>query len=251
MKLPIPRLKPSSRASSAAHVVLNVVLVLMILLLVAKPIALPLLAVVLLLISKWRMLAVRPRYWLTNIRSNLVDIGVGMSVIAFMWRGDNIWLQLFWSALYTAWLLLLKPRSSMFMVILQAMLAQGVMLVALHGTFPNWGVASLVLGTWLICYVSARHFFSAFEEVSGREIAHFWAVFAAELAWVLSHWQLTYGIVPQIALIISIIGYALASSYYLKATERLKPQLRNQFVIVTIVILSVVILFSQWQYSGS
>lgn len=250
-KLRILRLKPSSRASSAAHVLLNLLLVGLLLLFIAKPISIPALAVVVLLLSKWRMLAVKPRYWLANIRSNMVDIGVGLSTITFMWRAEHLWVQLVWAVIYAAWLIFLKPRSSMAMVILQAMLAQGAMLIALHGSFPDWGVLALVGFTWLICYSSARHFFGAFEESSGREIAYFWGLFGAELAWVLSHWQLGYGFVPQVALLITVIGYVLAVSYYIHATRGLKSSMRTQLLVLAIIIIAVVALFSQWQYSGA
>ena len=39
------------------------------------------LGIALVLISKWRILAVRPRYWYANFLSNLVDIIVSVSVV--------------------------------------------------------------------------------------------------------------------------------------------------------------------------
>ena len=71
-------------------------------------------AVVVLLLSKWRMLAVKPRHWLANVRANLVDITVGLAVIAFMSGTGSLITQLIWAGLYSAWLILLKPRSDTF-----------------------------------------------------------------------------------------------------------------------------------------
>lgn len=251
MKRPrLPRIKPASKASSAAHVLLNIVFVLFILVLIIEPIALPGLAAALLLLSKWRMFAVKPRHWLANIRANLVDLGVGISIIVFMAGTANLMTQLVWAAVYAFWLVVIKPRSSTGAVMVQAMSAQGLSLIALYGAYSQGPMLTLVVATWLICYAAARHFFSSFEEIDGRLMAHIWGLFGAQLAWVLSHWMLTYGFMPQIALLITVVGYAFAVSYYLHATRGLKSSVRNQFVIVTVMIVIVVALFSQWQYNG-
>ncbi len=42
------------------------------------------LALSLILLSKWRMFAVRPRFWAVNVRANAIDIIIGVSVLAFM-----------------------------------------------------------------------------------------------------------------------------------------------------------------------
>ena len=41
-------------------------------------------AIVLVVVSKWRVLAVRPRYWWANIQSNMVDFIVSLSVVILM-----------------------------------------------------------------------------------------------------------------------------------------------------------------------
>lgn len=250
MKIQIPRLRPASKASSVAHVFLNILLALLILALIADPISLPWLAVTVFLLSKWRMLAVKPRHWLANIKANLVDITVGLSVVAFMGGTGSLLTQLIWAAIFCVWLLVIKPRSSNFFVAFQAMMAQALGLVAFYGMFSRSTIFVLVLMTWLICYSSARHFFSAFEDENGRLISHIWGIFGAQLAWVLAHWTLTYGFLPQIALLLTVIGYGLAVCYFLHSSGRLKPTIRNQFIFVTILVVVVVALFSEWQYSG-
>ncbi len=250
MRIKLPKLKPASRVSSAAHIFLNVLLAILILAIIVEPIALPWLAVFVFLLSKWRMLAVKPRHWPANIRSNLVDMTVGLSVIGFMAGTSNLVTQLVWVAIYSGWLLVIKPRSSPFFVSVQAMSAQTLGLIALFNIFSRGNTAALVVAVWVICYGSARHFFSAFEDENGRLISHVWALFGAQLAWVLIHWTLAYGFLPQIALLLTVVGYALAVCYYLHATDRLKVTTRNQFIFATIVVIAVVALFSEWQYSG-
>lgn len=236
--------------SSATHVFLNILLALLILIIVVEPIAFPGLAVVIFLMSKWRMFAVKPRHWLANIKSNLVDIAVGLSIISFMSGTTSLFTQLIWVLLYSIWLIFIKPRSTTFAISLQAMISQALGLVALYNMFSQKSLVVLVAAVWLICYASARHFFSAFEDPNGRLIAHIWGIFGAQLAWVLTHWTLGYGFLPQIALLLTVIGYALAVCYYLHAKNKLKITTRNQFIFVTILVIVVVALFSEWQYSG-
>jgi hypothetical protein len=130
------------------------------------------------------------------------------------------------------------------------MVAQALALIAFYGSFSGSSIIVVVLATWLICYSSARHFFSGFEDDDAHIISHVWALFGAQLAWVLSHWTLTYGFIPQIALLLTVIGYCLAVCYYLHSLSRLKVNVRNQFIFVTILVIVVVALFSEWQYSG-
>src|SRR3989344_632653 len=65
-------------------------------------------AIGLVLISKWRIVAVRPRYWVANIVANGVDIGVGLALVLVMRKTSVTWWQLFWMALYIVWLTWLK-----------------------------------------------------------------------------------------------------------------------------------------------
>lgn len=250
MKIRTPKFRPASKASSAVHTFLNIFLALLILAIIVEPISLPAASVTILLLSKWRMLAVKPRHWLANVRSNIVDISVGLAAITFMAGTDSLIIQLVWVAFYSSWLIILKPRSDTISVALQSMVAQTLALIAFYSIYSNSSIITVVLVTWLICYGSARHFFSGFEEDNARVISHAWGLFAAQLAWVLSHWTLVYGFIPQITLLLTVIGYSLAACYYLHSVSRLKVTVRNQFLFVTILVIVVVALFSEWQYSG-
>jgi len=198
------------------------------------------------IISKWRMFAVRPRYWLANFRANGVDIMVGLSAVVFMAStSSNLW-QLVWVLLYGAWLVVLKPGSSTLQISLQAVVAQAVALMAI---FLGWGDAPaylLVLMCWLVCYLCARHFFTSFDEPYTSLYAHTWAYFASALTWVLSHWLLFYGVLAQPTLLLTVIGYGLAALYYLEQMDRLSILLRRQFVFIMVAVVVVVLVFSDW-----
>jgi len=203
-------------------------------------------AIVLILLSKWRMFAVRPRYWIANLIGNGVDIMVAVSLVLFMASTTVVWWQLFWTVLYGGWLLWLKPRYDVLSVSGQAMVGQLLGLSLLYLKFGDSAIAWLVAGTWLVTYLSARHYLTSFEEPHSALLAHIWAYFSASLAFVLAHWLLFYGSIAQIIVILTTIGYGLAGLYYLDATERLTKLLRRQMTGIMLAILLIIIIFSNW-----
>lgn len=203
-------------------------------------------AILLVLISKWRIVSVRPRYWMANIIANGVDIIVGVSLVIFMSNTSVTWWQLFWTALYIGWLVWLKPRSHVLSVSAQAMVGQLLGLAVLYLKFGDASLIALVAGSWTIAYIAARHFLTSFEEPHTALLAHVWAFFAASLAFVLGHWLLFYGTVAQIIVILTVVGYCLAGLYYLDATERLTPTLQRQMLGIMSAILLIVLVLSDW-----
>ncbi len=238
------RLRPTSGFSHFLHLGLLALFPLLIFVMVRTRFYQPALAVILL--SKWRMLAVRPRYWPANIRQNAVDIMVGVSVLVFMINSGSVAWQLFWAVTYGVWLVLIKPKSSVFMVSLQALIGQFAALVAIFLAWVDAPLLALVVAGWTICYLSARHFFSSFDEVYNSLFSHTWGYFAAALLWVLGHWLLFYGAISQPALLLSVLGFGFAALYYLEETDRLSVLLRRQFVFIMVAIVVVVLVFSDW-----
>lgn len=238
------RIKPAGGFSQVAH--LGLTLLLPILLYVMVRIDFVQLAAALIILSKWRMFAVRMRYWPANIRANAVDIVVGLSVVVFMSSTTvSLW-QIVWAAAYALWLVFLKPGSSVFLISLQAMVAQ---LSSLMAVFLIWGhtpLYVLVFTTWLICYLCARHFFTSFDEQYTSMYAHVWGYFAAAMVWVLGHWLLFYGVLAQPTLLLIVIGYGLASMYYLDHADRLTAGQRRNFIFMAIAIIAIVLTFSDW-----
>lgn len=203
-------------------------------------------AVLLILLSKWRMFVVRPRYWMANIAANAVDIIVGLSIVVFMDHTSSAGLQLGWAALYGIWLVFIKPGSNIFMVSLQALIGQAVGLVALYIAWMQAPMLGIVIATWIVTYLSARHFFTNFEDQYTPLYAHSWGYFAAALTWILSHWLLFYGLIPQPALLLTVIGSSLAGMFYLQEADRLTPLLRKQFMFIMFAVVMVVVVLSDW-----
>jgi hypothetical protein len=237
----LARIKPRSGFANLVHIILVALLPALIFIMVR--IDLEEFALALILLSKWRMLAVRPRHWPANVRANAIDLIVGISTLIFMTHSPSMALQLLWVLSYAGWLLFLKPRSDLLSVSLQAVVGQFVGLVAI---FLSWSDASLfvlVVTTWLVCYSAARHFFVSFEEPYTSLFSHAWGYFAAALIWVLGHWLLFYGVIAQPTLLLTVIGYGLATLYYLDQKDRLSLLMRRQFLFIMVAIVTVVLIF--------
>jgi hypothetical protein len=229
--------------SSVAHTILNVVLPLVVLGMVN--LGLNELALGLVLLSKWRIFAVQPRHWLANMRSNSIDLIVNLSTLAFMFDASTFTVQAAWTAWYVVWLLVIKPRSDTVSVAIQA--TAGLFL-GLSAIFLYYELSEVVvlLAVWLIATSTARHFLSSYEEPYTRVYAYIWGLFVLQLAWVLYNWTLAYFVVPQLALIVGVIGYTLASLYDQSKKETISPKIIRQHLILATAILAVIVVMADW-----
>jgi len=239
------RIKPKNGFANLVHIGLNALLPALIYILVQIEELWPL-AISLVFLSKWRMLAVRPRYWAANIRANAIDIMVGVSTVIFMISTFSSKWQVIWALVYVAWLVILKPGTSTIFISLQAAIAQLTSLMALFLISGELPLYVLVISSWLICYLSARHFFTSFDEPYTQLYSHLWAYFAAALVWVLGHWLLFYNVLAQPTLFLTVIGYSLASMYYLDNVDRLSSAWRKQFILIVVAIVAILLIFSDW-----
>ena len=240
----ISKLKPKSGFSHFIHLGLNILFPALLFVLVRMGFV-PL-AGTLVLLSKWRMFAVRPRYWPANLRANGVDLTVGFATVIFMANSNAASMQLLWAGVYAVWLILIKPGSSVWKTSLQAFIAQTVGLIALFLALGDAPLYILVLLVWMICYGAARHFFTSFEESYTALYAHTWGYFSAALTWLLGHWLVYYGLIAQPTLLLTVLGFGLSALYYLEQTDRLSVLVRRNFVVMMVAIVLVVILLTNW-----
>lgn len=241
MKQLIAKIKPASGFSQFLHIGLNILFPLIIFVLVR--IEFVQLAFVLILLSKWRMFVVRPRFWLANIRANSVDIIVSLSILLFMVNSVSPSVQFLWAAVYAAWLTLIKPMSSTLMISAQATLSLLFGLTAVFIGFGGSPLYVLVLSSGIVCYLSARHFFDSFDEPYAKLLSYAWAYFGAALTLVLGHWLLFYGngLIAQPTLILVALGYCLAALYYLDHYDKLSKMVRIEIVAITAVIVVAIV----------
>jgi len=242
----VAKIKPAGGLSHGFHMVLLVLLPLVLFALVRLGDTFRQVAFAVILLSKWRMFAVRPRFWPANIRANAVDLIVGLSIVLFMTQTSSQLLQLVWTILYGVWLIVIKPASGSAMTSLQAMIGQLCGLMAIYLTWSAAPLYGLVFMTGLVCYLAARHFFDSFDEPYAKLLAYLWGYFGTALAWLLGHWLLFYTVVSQPTLILTVLGYGLAALYFFSHEEKLNVMLKRQFVFIMIAILLVILTFSDW-----
>lgn len=203
-------------------------------------------ALAVILLSKWRIFAVRFHHWLAHIRTNAVDIIFSLSILAFMSSTTSMSWQLLWVLVYEIWVLYIKPGSTPIKVSVQALLAQLSGLTAIFLAFEESPLAVYIVAAAVILYFSARHFLGSFEEENSEQYSWLWALFGSCLVWVLGHWLLFYGSLAQPALLLAIIGYGLAALYYLAETDKLSKLVQRQVIFVIIALVTVLLILSDW-----
>lgn len=216
----------------------------------------PYLALVVVFLSKWRILALRPRFWWANLKSNMVDIIVGVGAVGLIYlAGDNLALQLFITALYMLWQLVVKPLSSIHGNMLQAGIAQFVGLVVLFSFSTVIPEVLIILGCWIVGYVVARHVISSYEEPYLELWSSLWGLLSAQLGWLLFYWTAAYGIgvvsiqIPQIAIIMLVLGFSGARIYHMHKHQTLNKSILRGTILFTAALLSVILIFTPWDAS--
>lgn len=241
----VQKIKPSRGFSHVLYLLLNMLLPLTVFMLVRTGFVSVAIGVILL--SKWRMFAVRPRFWLANIRTNAVDLIIGLSVLALMDGTQTNWLQLLYAFLWILWLIFIKPRNDVLWVSLQALSAQAVGLTAIFSALDHQSLMVLVLAVGFTCFFCAHHFFYSFDEEHIRVLAYIWAYFGAALTWILGHWLIYYyHVIAQPTLLLFTIAFSLGTLYYLDHFDKLSKSIRRQIIFILITIISVIVVFSDW-----
>ena len=212
--------KRRSKVSEAAYITLNVGLAaaLLVIVLVGQS---PWLAIGVMLLSKWRALAVRPRFWFANLIANMVDIIVGVSTVVLLYDASGVlWLQIAITMLYIVWLLFVKPRSRRSMVALQAGTAVFAGITALCMLSFGWDVAFFVMCMWLIGYVSVRHVLGSYDEPLTTLYSLVGGALFAEYGWIGFHWMVAYSLpgfstlqISQLALVATLFCFTAERAY--------------------------------------
>ncbi len=205
--------------SEVAYIVLNIVLAVALLVIVlVVNVPWPALGVVLL--SKWRVFAVRSRYWTANIRANMVDTIVGISMVVFLYAASgNLPIQLLLTALYIAWLLVLKPRSKRSYIAAQAAVGLVAGMSAIVQISPTLPSSVVVIAAWVVGYSATRHILSVQHESHINFLSLLWGFVVAEIMWLGYHWTIGYTLgsalqLSQVAIIIAVLSF-LAERVYM------------------------------------
>lgn len=205
--------KRRSRLSEVAYIALNIGLA-VVLLIIVRTTQSPWLAFLVMLLSKWRALAVRPRFWFANLVANMVDIIVGISVVVLLYAADGtLWLQSFITLAYIIWLLFIKPRSRRVYVAVQAGVAVFLGITALSIVSYAWDASFFVAVMWMIGYITARHVLGSYDEPHTTLYSLITGVLFAELGWISFHWLMAYRLVGFGNIQFSQLTFCLSHSF--------------------------------------
>lgn len=248
-----------SRWSDIFHVALNIGYAMVLFILVTPSVDLPYIALLLVILSKWRVAAVRPRFWFANFQANFVDFMVGVSVWALMVLSapNSEWVAAILALFYAGWLVIIKPHSSQKWVLLQAAIGQFIAFTALFSFAHLFEVGQILKDTtlitvffaWTIGYMSARHALSAFHNEDERAfLGLIWGVVLAELAWLLHHWTIAHPLyqipgvpegrllmLPQPAIIITLLSFGVIKVYealHRPADKRIAKDTKRALIFV-------------------
>ncbi len=212
--------KRRSLLSELVYIILNIALAVTVLI-VVRAIESPFPAFALVLLSKWRVLAVRPRYWFANIQANMVDIIVSLSIVVLLYAASSAFAaQIAITILYIVWLLFIKPRSKRIFVAVQAGAAIFLGVTALLSGTYDWMSSAVVIMMWIIGYSAARHVLSSYDDVHMSFYSLVWGLVFAEIGWLVYHWTFAYALpglgelqLSQAAIIMLAISFLTERTY--------------------------------------
>lgn len=214
--------------SEVVYIVLNVTLAVALMIIVRATGSLWF-AFALVLLSKWRVLAVRPRFWFANIQADLVSLIVSLGFVVFLYdtnplpntnNSQSIIIQIILVLLYIGWLLFLKPKSKRKYIAAQAGIALFVGVTSIYVMGYDWIASPVVLLMGLVGYATARHILSSYDEDYIVLTSLAWGLASAEIGWIAYHWTIAYRLpiltsllLPRVSIIMLCFGFLAYKSY--------------------------------------
>jgi hypothetical protein len=240
-----------TKVGELAYIAINAALPIVLMLIVMNfSSAWPALALVVL--SKWRVFALRPRFWWVNIKANFVDFLVSISYVGLLYLsiGSPV-VMLLLALAYGVWLLYVKPRSDHASIMVQAGIAQFVALTVLFSLSVIINEFFIILGCFAIGYIAARHVVTSYEEDHGEFISYVWGLVLSQLSWLLYRWTVTYDLqlpfrIPQIALLTLVISMAAGHLYSAAKAHHLSKSLVRSTAIFSAVLIAFILVFARW-----
>ncbi|MDO4742235.1 MAG: hypothetical protein Q4A79_02565 [Candidatus Saccharibacteria bacterium] len=243
--------KSRNMISDITHVFLNILLGILVVLITVFS-ASPLIGGLFVIVSKWRVFAVRPRYMLSNLKASLVDFIVGFSVVALAYfaGGSLLTVHFLLMTIYVVWLVFVKPRSSEMATFLQSLIAVflGISAVMIATSGQNAIIVTFL--AFLIGYAASRHILIQTNDKDFTLMTLVLGLVFAEIAWLSQIWSIIYtfggtGIrIPQAAIILTI--FMLVYNYARQARQKFREDFRFRniagpvffgFILVWIIII--------------
>lgn len=235
--------KSRNIASSLVHVFLNLLLGVGVVLITVLS-GSPLIGILLVLVSKWRIFAVRSRYFFLNLKANLVDIIVGISVVLLAYSGGSAFLvsDVILMIFYPIWLLFIKPLSSEAANLAQSLIAVFMGISAATIMCVGTNSILLVILAFLIGYAASRHVLIQSNDKDFTLTTLVCGLVFAEIAWLSNSWSIVYTyenlglsgvMIPQLAIILTI--FAFVYNYARQAVIKYQDDFRFVHIIGPVV----------------
>ena len=223
--------KSRNIASNAVHLFMNILLGIGAVLVTVFS-GSPVLGIVLVVMSKWRIFAVRSRYLLLNIKSNLVDLIVGISVVSLSYYAGSALLPIHFilMAIYVVWLTIIKPMSTESANMVQSLFAVFLGISASMIMSASLNSIVMVVLAFLVGYAASRHVLAQTSSKDFTLTTMVCGLIFAEVAWLCYSWAIVYtfgdtGIrIPQVAIILTI--FAFIYNYARQAMVRYQEDFR-------------------------
>jgi hypothetical protein len=251
--------KRRSLLSEVVYIVLNIGIAILLMVIIRTTGSL-LLAFAIVILGKWRIFAVRPRFWFANIQANLVSIIVSVSFVVLLYAAglsglnstEVLVVQSILVILDIIWLLFLKSQSKRIYIVAQAGVALFVGITSIFYLSYNWIASVSVVLAWLVGYATARHVLGSYDDESHTVfLSLVWGLVLAEISWLAYHWTIAYHVpfvsnmmVPQASIVVLCLGFLTYKSYD-SFYHHQKIRMNDIFLplIFTVAIISVLVLF--------
>ena len=157
----------------------------------------------------------RSRYLWINIKSNLVDFIVGISVVLLAYfAGNNLLpIDFILIGIYIIWLLFIKPMSSENATLVQSLFAVLLGISAIAVMTANQDATLAVILAFLVGYSACRHVLCQTSDKDFTLTTFVCGLIFAEIMWLCHSWSIVYSFsgtgisIPQVAIILTIFAF--------------------------------------------
>jgi hypothetical protein len=184
---------------------------------------------------------------------------IGLSVVVLVGLNGQpvfpVLSQIVITLAYAVWLVWLRQlrlhkQSSLAVLAVQQLAATTAIFLAAASW--HWPISVAVPLIWAAMTGTTLWYLRIIGEQAAAILAVSWGLIAAEIAWVLSAWQVIYVIgggailIPQATLVLLGVGYCFASIYQSHSERRLSRRRLIEYVAIAAVLLAVVIAGTRW-----
>ena len=165
----------------------------------------------------------------------------GVAIVYLAWR---IWLEQYTRRA--------ADRNLITTLLGQALIFESIFLAAALLDFPKIVILALV---WIAAFAGAYHLLTQRQERTAAVLAAAWALIAVEVAWVTLSWLVSYTvlngylIVPQPAIILTVLAYCFGSIYLAQRQNQLGRKRLTEYLMIGLFVILVVVAGTTWRGS--